>query len=78
MVLLHAVMLRLPVTMKMFNIFHLSLVRPYYGKGILGQSETNDVVRVNYSWKVICTDDDVETEECRLEKVMDCRKANDG
>jgi len=73
----HAVTLRLPANMKIFNTFHVSMVRPYRGSdGIPGQ--TSDDVRANRGREVVRTDDGVETEEWRFEKVMDFGKANNG
>jgi hypothetical protein len=74
----HTVTLRLPVNMKIFNTFHVFMVRPYHGNGVHGQSETNDDVRANRGLEVVRTDDGVEMEEWRFEKVIDYRKANNG
>jgi hypothetical protein len=64
--------------MKIFNTFHVSIVRPYRGNGVPGQSETNDDMRVNRGQEVVRTDNNVETAEWRFEKVMDCGTANNG
>jgi hypothetical protein len=56
-------MLWLPVNMKIFNTFYVSMVRPYHGNGVPGQSETNDDVRANRGREVVRTDDGVETKE---------------
>jgi hypothetical protein len=58
--------------MKIFNTFHVSMVRPYSGNSIPRQSETNK------GQEVVRTDDDVETEEWHFEKVIDFGKANNG
>jgi hypothetical protein len=66
----YAVMLRLLVNMKIFNTFHMFIVRLYCGNGVPRQSETNDDMRANRGREVVRTDDGVETEEWHLEKVM--------
>jgi hypothetical protein len=74
----HEVTLQLLVNMKIFNTFHVSIIRLYRVNSILGQSETNDDMRANRGWEVVRTDDSIETEEWRFVKVMDCEKANNG
>jgi hypothetical protein len=74
----HAVTMRIPVHMKIFNTLHVSMVRPYHDNSVPGQSETNDDVRANRSWEVVRTDEGVEMEEWHFENVMDFGKANNG
>jgi hypothetical protein len=59
----HTVTLRLPVHMKIFNTFHVSMVRPYHNNGVPRQSETNDNISANRGWEVVQIDDGVEMEE---------------
>jgi hypothetical protein len=75
---LHAVTLRLPANIKIFNTCYISMVKTYNGNGVPGQSKTNDDVRAHRGRKVIGTDEGVETEEWRFEKVLDFGKANNG
>jgi hypothetical protein len=49
--------------MKIFNTFHMSMVRTYRGNGVPGQAETNDDVRANRGRKVVQTDDSMEMDE---------------
>jgi hypothetical protein len=39
--------------MKIFNTFHMAMVRPYHDNGITRQSETNDYIRANRGREVI-------------------------
>jgi hypothetical protein len=68
----------LPVNMKIFNIFHVFMVRQYRSNGIPWQSETNDDVRAHGGREVGLTDNGVEMEEWRFEKVIDFEKDNNG
>jgi hypothetical protein len=75
----HAVTLRLPANMKIFNTFHVSMVRPYRGgTGIPGQEAIQQDVRANRGRAITRDDDGNETEEYRFEKILDCGKAENG
>jgi hypothetical protein len=74
----YAVTLQMPVNMKTFNTFHMSMVRPYYDNGVPRQSEINDNIRANRGREVVRIDDGIEIEEWRYVKVMDFSKANNG
>jgi hypothetical protein len=49
----YIVTLWLLVNVKIFNTFHIFMMRPYYGNGVPRQSETNDDARANRDWEVI-------------------------
>jgi hypothetical protein len=78
----HAVTLRLPTNMKIFNTFHVSMVRPHRGGapgvGLPGQDATQQDVRANRGRVVVRNDDDEETEEWEFESILDCGKADNG
>jgi len=75
----HAVTLKLPANMRIFNTFHVSLVRPYRGdKGIPGQEEVEQDVRANRGRVVTRTDDGEEVQEWRFEAILDYGKADNG
>lgn len=75
----HAVTLKLPANMKIFNTFHVSRVRPYRGdSGIPGQEHTNREVRANRGREVVRTDDEQEAIEWRFEAILDYGKADNG
>jgi hypothetical protein len=74
----HAVTLRLPANMKIFNTFHVSMVRPYRKKGIPGQEQTHDDVRANRGRTVTRTDDGDDVVEWRFEDILDYGKADNG
>jgi hypothetical protein len=64
--------------MKIFNTFHVAMVRPYHDNVVPGQSKTNDNIRANRGREVVRTDDSVKTEKWCYENVMDFGKANNG
>ena len=75
----HAVTLKLPANMKVFNTFHVQLVRPWTPHdGIPGQAMTDTEVRANQGRVVTRTDDHVEVQEWRFEKILDFGKADNG
>jgi hypothetical protein len=74
----YTVTVQLLVNMKIFNTFHISIVRPYHDNSVAGQSKTNDNIMANRGQEVVRTDDGVETEEWCCEKMMNCGKANNG
>lgn len=75
----HAVTLQLPANMRIFNTFHVSLVRPYRGEdGIPGQEDTERDVRANRGRVVTRTDDGEEVVEFRFEDILDYGKADNG
>ncbi len=74
--LLYVVTLRLPANIKIFNTFHVSMVRLYQGASIEGQHQTNSDVRANRGRVVIYTNDNVKTVEQRFERIIDFRKAD--
>jgi hypothetical protein len=75
----HAVTLRLPANMKIFNTFHVSMVRPYRSSGMQGQEQCNDDdVRANRGRVVTRTDDGEEVQEWRFNSLLDYGKADNG
>lgn len=76
----HAVTLKLPANMRVFNTFHVSLVRPYRNKeGIPGQEQTAGDVRANRGRMITRTDDEEEVRwEWEFEDILDYGKADNG
>ncbi|KAK4235287.1 hypothetical protein C8A03DRAFT_17962, partial [Achaetomium macrosporum] len=74
----HAVTLKLPANMKVFNTFHVSMVRPYVPGGLPGQEETQQDVRANRGRVITRTDDGQEVQEFRFEEILDYGKAGNG
>jgi len=74
----HAVTLQLPANMKIFNTFHVSLVRPHRREGIAGQDQADGDVRANRGRTVTRTDNGEDAVEWRFESIMDYGKADNG
>jgi hypothetical protein len=74
----YVVTMQMPVNMNIFNTFHVSMVRLYCIHGVLRQSKTNNDKRANKGWEVIQTDNGVKIEAWCFERMIDCRKANNG
>lgn len=74
----HAVTLRLPVNMKIFPTFHVSMVRPTPGEGIPGQAGTRRDIPANDGKEVTREDGVEDTVEWRFERVLDYQKGVNG
>jgi hypothetical protein len=76
----HAVTLQLPKNMRVFNTFHVSLVRPPRGQGIPGQDQTNTDIQANQGRVMIRSDDneDPPVVEWEFEKILDYAKLDNG
>jgi hypothetical protein len=76
----HAVTLDLPSNMRVFNTFHVSLVRPRRGQGVPGQSQTEQDIPANQGRVMARTDghNDKPTIEWEFEKILDYGKADNG
>jgi len=70
----HAVMLQLPVNMKINNTFHVSMVRRWTGEGIAGQENAAQDVTANQGRVITRTDDHQEEVEWLFKSVLDHRK----
>jgi len=77
----HAVTLQLPANMRIFNTFHVSMVRPYRRdgrNGIRGQEQCDTDVRANHGREIMRTDGGQEVQEWRFKSLLDCGKADNG
>ena len=67
--------------MRIFNTFHVSMVRPYRRdgrNGIRGQEQCDTDVRANHGREIMRTDGGQEVQEWRFKSLLDCGKADNG